>query len=109
MIHRPDKDGLRTTAMLPVIIFHVGLCLSRGVVGVDVFFVTSGYLITMLPSLEMDTRQSSLLDDVPRGDALHIPSQLRTQRFGLPRLGCPMRSVTLNGRCTNQFCSDLMR
>jgi len=44
--HRPDIDGLRAIAVAIVVAFHCGLpWLSGGFVGVDVFFVISGYLI----------------------------------------------------------------
>ena len=49
MRYRPDIDGLRAIAVIAVILFHAGLsAVPGGFVGVDVFFVISGYLITGL-------------------------------------------------------------
>ncbi|MEJ8574834.1 acyltransferase family protein [Microbaculum marinum] len=47
--YRPDIDGLRAVAVLAVVFFHVGFApFGGGYVGVDVFFVISGFLITRL-------------------------------------------------------------
>lgn len=49
MKYRPEIDGLRTVAVLPVVFYHAGLGpLHGGFAGVDIFFVISGYLITSL-------------------------------------------------------------
>ena len=50
---RPDIEGLRAVAILVVIAFHTG-GISGGFIGVDVFFVISGFLITRLLWIELD-------------------------------------------------------
>ncbi|CAF1232686.1 unnamed protein product [Adineta ricciae] len=60
--YRPDIDGLRGVAILAVLAFHVfPNCLPGGYVGVDIFFVVSGYLITSIIDNEIDTNSFSFL------------------------------------------------
>ena len=52
--YRPDIDGLRAVAVLAIVLHHLFASLMPGgYVGVDVFFVISGYLITRIISREM--------------------------------------------------------
>ena len=52
--HRPAIDGLRAIAAMLVVLFHAGLPgMDNGFVGVDVFFVLSGFLITSLLAREV--------------------------------------------------------
>ncbi|MBX4145070.1 acyltransferase, partial [Ralstonia pickettii] len=59
--YRPDIDGLRAAAVLAVVLFHAfPSALPGGFVGVDVFFVISGYLITGILIADLGTDQFSL-------------------------------------------------
>ncbi len=60
--YRPDIDGLRALAILPVVLFHFRIPhFTGGFVGVDVFFVISGYLITSLVTGEMASGAFSIV------------------------------------------------
>jgi peptidoglycan/LPS O-acetylase OafA/YrhL len=73
--YRPDIDGLRALAILPVVLFHAGLSLfSGGFVGVDVFFVISGFLITGLLVGELQRGTFSIFDFYRRRIRRLLPS-----------------------------------
>ncbi|NOR30406.1 MAG: acyltransferase family protein, partial [Sulfitobacter sp.] len=62
MKYRGEIDGLRAVAVVPVIFFHAGVDIfSGGYIGVDVFFVISGYLITSILLHDLQKQQFSLL------------------------------------------------
>jgi len=62
MNYRPEIDGLRALAILPVVFFHYRApFFTGGFAGVDVFFVISGYLITSLIAGEMADGHFSIL------------------------------------------------
>jgi LPXTG-motif cell wall-anchored protein len=60
--YRPDIDGLRAIAVLLVVNFHAfPHALPGGFIGVDIFFVISGFLITGILMRELDQQRFSLL------------------------------------------------
>lgn len=63
MDYRPEIDGLRALAVVPVVLFHANLPgVPGGFVGVDVFFVISGYLITSIILTDLDAGRFCLAD-----------------------------------------------
>jgi len=63
MQFRSDINGLRAYAVLPVVLFHFGIPgLQGGFVGVDVFFVISGFLMTSILLRKIDGNNLSILD-----------------------------------------------
>jgi len=61
--YRPDVDGLRAIAVISVVLFHISKGLvPGGFAGVDIFFVISGYLITLLIYSQMQSGKFSLKD-----------------------------------------------
>lgn len=61
--YRTDIDGIRAIAVLSVIIFHINsTILPGGFIGVDIFFVISGYLITLHIIRDLESGNFSLLE-----------------------------------------------
>lgn len=61
--YRPDIDGLRAIAVLSVILYHIEPTLiPGGFVGVDIFFVISGYLISLYIFRELDAQRFSIAE-----------------------------------------------
>ncbi len=60
--YRPDIDGLRALAVLAVVFFHLCSVPSGGFVGVDIFFVISGYLITSIILKSQDAGNFTLAE-----------------------------------------------
>ncbi len=79
MTYRPDIDGLRAIAVLAVVIFHLGVPgFDGGYVGVDVFFVISGFLITSIIKSKLESGDFSLRDFYSRRIRRLVPPLLVT-------------------------------
>ena len=75
MKYRPEIDGVRALAVIPVILFHAGFELfSGGFVGVDVFFVISGYLITTILITDIENKRFSLVNFYERRARRILPA-----------------------------------
>ena len=75
MKYRPEIDGLRGLAVLSVILFHAGFELfSGGFVGVDVFFVISGYLITTILIEDIENQRFNLVNFYERRARRILPA-----------------------------------
>lgn len=75
MKYRAEVDGLRALAVVPVILFHAGLeIFSGGFVGVDVFFVISGYLITTILIEDIENKRFSIANFYERRARRILPA-----------------------------------
>jgi peptidoglycan/LPS O-acetylase OafA/YrhL len=75
MDYRREIDGLRALAVLPVILFHAGFeTFSGGFVGVDVFFVICGYLITTIILAELEQGKFSIVNFYERRARRILPA-----------------------------------
>jgi peptidoglycan/LPS O-acetylase OafA/YrhL len=87
LAYRPDIDGLRAIAVLSVVFFHASIpWVSGGYVGVDIFFVISGYLITSL-----------ILKDIERNSFSFLKFYLRRAKRIFPALIVVLVATTVAG------------
>ncbi|NJL18466.1 MAG: acyltransferase [Nitrospira sp.] len=85
MKYRPEIDGLRAVAIVPVILFHAGAPLfGGGFVGVDIFFVISGYLITTILLTELEAGTFSIVDFYERRARRILPALVLVVGVCLP-------------------------
>ena len=75
MKYRAEIDGLRAIAVIPVILFHAGFELfCGGFVGVDVFLVISGYLITSILIEDLENERFSIVNFYERRARRLLPA-----------------------------------
>ena len=75
MTYSAEIDGLRALAVVPVILFHAGFELfSGGFVGVDVFFVISGYLITTILIEGIENKRFNIVNFYERRASRILPA-----------------------------------
>ncbi|HEY9034780.1 MAG TPA: acyltransferase family protein [Pseudomonadales bacterium] len=75
--YRADIDGLRALAIVPVVLYHLGFAtFSGGFVGVDIFFVISGFLICSIIYREMQLGRFSIIDFWERRARRILPAML---------------------------------
>lgn len=73
--HRDEIDGLRALAVAPIVLFHAGVRqIQGGFIGVDIFFVISGFLITGIIIRDVDERRFSFVEFYRRRVARIIPA-----------------------------------
>jgi peptidoglycan/LPS O-acetylase OafA/YrhL len=85
MQYRKEIDGLRALAVVPVILFHAGFVnFGGGFVGVDIFFVISGYLITAIILNDMSKNSFKLIDFYERRARRILPALFFVVLCSLP-------------------------
>ncbi|WP_095589974.1 acyltransferase family protein [Actibacterium ureilyticum] len=83
--YRADIDGLRTVAVLPVLFHHAEFSwISGGYIGVDIFFVISGFLITSILMTEIREGRFSILNFYERRARRILPALSAVLVFCIP-------------------------
>ena len=104
MQYRPEIDGLRAIAVIPVVLFHAGIeSFKGGFVGVDVFFVVSGYLITSIILSDLEKNTFSLIHFYERRIRRILPAL-----FVVSAVCVPIASICLLPTDTVNFAKSLI-
>lgn len=83
--YRPEIDGLRAVAVLSVILYHAGIpLLTGGYLGVDIFFVISGYLITRILQSEIGRGSFTFAHFYERRARRLLPALIATSIVCIP-------------------------
>ena len=94
MNYRPEIDGLRAVAVLPVLFFHAGVA-DGGYIGVDIFFVISGYLIANIVLSGLQNNNFSLRKFYARRARRILPALFATMLISCPFAWLLMPTVDL--------------
>lgn len=114
MKHRAEIDGLRALAVVPVILFHAGFELfSGGFVGVDVFFVISGYLITTILIEDIESKRFSIINFYERRARRILPALFFVMLVCIPfawmwMLPSQMKDFSLSLVAVSLFVSNIL-
>jgi peptidoglycan/LPS O-acetylase OafA/YrhL len=104
MQYRKEIDGLRALAILPVIFFHAGSSLfSGGYVGVDVFFVISGFLISSIIISKLEAGDFSFLEFFEKRVRRILPPL-----FVILIISIPLSWVSMNPTQLDSFYKSLV-
>ena len=112
--YRPDIDGLRAVAVLTVVVFHAfPSALPAGFIGVDIFFVISGYLISSIILSQLVAKRFSFIDFYTRRIRRIFPSLivvLATSLLGAWYLLLPgaCKSLGLHVAAGSAFASNFL-
>ena len=102
--YRPEIDGLRALAVIPVILFHAGFtAFDGGYVGVDVFFVISGFLITRIILNEINENTFTFMDFYERRARRIMPALFSVMFFSFI-----VAWFTLNSSMMKNFCQSIL-
>lgn len=114
MKYRPEIDGLRALAVVPVILFHAGFELfSGGFVGVDIFFVISGYLITSILVDDIENKRFSIVNFYERRARRILPALIFVMLVCIPfawmwMLPSQMKDFTQSLAAVSFFASNFL-